>query len=123
MEHGNSMPFRKKLAHIIDRCLAKNAEDRWNSAWDVKLELAWARQQRAPASTRHSKSRLWVTAVSFAVMVVAAVLFIIFRLRRTGSTYARPSTLAITAAEGVKPPRKKWNHPDAAGRTSPRHPS
>jgi serine/threonine protein kinase len=31
-----------KLAHIAERCLAQNPDDRWQSARDVKSELEWA---------------------------------------------------------------------------------
>jgi len=32
------------LDHIVRRCLAKNPEERWQSAQDLKLELDWVRQ-------------------------------------------------------------------------------
>jgi serine/threonine protein kinase len=38
----------EKLAHIIRRCLAKDPEDRWNSARDLKFELKWA-GERSPS--------------------------------------------------------------------------
>jgi len=31
----------EKLAHVIERCLAQDPDDRWQSASDVKAELAW----------------------------------------------------------------------------------
>jgi Tol biopolymer transport system component/predicted Ser/Thr protein kinase len=34
----------EKLAHVIERCLAPDPEDRWQSAADVRSELMWAAQ-------------------------------------------------------------------------------
>jgi eukaryotic-like serine/threonine-protein kinase len=36
----DSLP--EKLAHVIDRCVALDPEDRWQSARDLKSELEWA---------------------------------------------------------------------------------
>ncbi len=36
----DSLP--EKLAHMIERCLAPDPDDRWQSARDVKSELEWA---------------------------------------------------------------------------------
>ncbi len=35
-----------QLAHVIERCLAPDPDDRWQSARDVKAELQWARPRR-----------------------------------------------------------------------------
>src|SRR5271169_94559 len=37
---ADSLP--EKLAHVMDRCLAQDPEDRWQSARDVWSELEWA---------------------------------------------------------------------------------
>src|SRR5262249_24430371 len=41
---GQAAPLEgipEKLAHVIERCLAKDPEDRWQSARDAKAELDW----------------------------------------------------------------------------------
>jgi hypothetical protein len=38
---GLSMLAPSELDHLIVRCLAKDPEDRWQSARDVKLQLSW----------------------------------------------------------------------------------
>jgi Tol biopolymer transport system component/predicted Ser/Thr protein kinase len=38
----------EKLAHVIERCLALDPEDRWQSAADVRSELLWAARPVVP---------------------------------------------------------------------------
>ena len=62
------------LDHIIERCLAKNPADRWQTARDVKLELEWI----AGAATQAPRARSWLRwrrreAIAWAVAVLAVV--------------------------------------------------
>ena len=65
------------LDHIVRRCLAKDPEDRWQRAADVKHELIWASDvQRsvsgdaAPEANRLSPSaRIWVLAACAAAVI------------------------------------------------------
>src|SRR5579863_7885446 len=41
----------EKLGHVIERCLAVDPEDRWQSAADVRNELLWAAKPAAPQRT------------------------------------------------------------------------
>jgi len=41
-ENPSLGPLPEKLAHVIERCLAPDPEDRWQSAADVRSELLWA---------------------------------------------------------------------------------
>ena len=57
------------LDHIVARCLAKDVDERWQSAHDLKLQLTWIAEQKSsdPAPTmnasRGSRERLaWVIA-------------------------------------------------------------
>jgi serine/threonine protein kinase len=43
------------LDHIIERCLAKNPADRWQTARDVKLELHHRRRSHASSSQRRQE--------------------------------------------------------------------
>ena len=47
--------FPERLAHVIERCLAPDPEERWHAAKDLEAELKWA-AQRQP-STRNSRPR------------------------------------------------------------------
>ena len=61
------------FAHVVERCLAKEPDDRWQTARDVKLELAF--QSRAipvvppPAKRRR---RLWLAAATASLAALAA---------------------------------------------------
>src|SRR2546426_1072686 len=64
----------EKLAHVIGRCLAKDPEDRWQSARDVKAELEWSARAdtEASRSAKADEGRpLWRWAAANAVLVVA----------------------------------------------------
>ena len=65
------------LDHIVRRSLAKNPEERWQSAQDLKLELEWARQSGSQASTSavaSSKRRSSTVAIIAAALALAAIL-------------------------------------------------
>jgi Tol biopolymer transport system component len=47
MREPPAPPF---LDHVVKRCLAKDPDDRWQSAGDVKRELAWLAESGAPTS-------------------------------------------------------------------------
>src|SRR4029077_728958 len=68
-----------ELDHLIARCLAKDPEDRWQSARDLKLELSWiaaAPPARPSPTTRSmgSRARLaWAVAALALVALIGAV--------------------------------------------------
>jgi Tol biopolymer transport system component len=55
---GDGIPsgLSPQLAHVIDRCLAKEPENRWHSAADVKFELEWAGKDQAATALISSKT-------------------------------------------------------------------
>jgi len=67
------------LEHVIRRCLAKDPEDRWQSAMDIASELRWISEagsragEAAPLLTRR-KARLRAAWALHAVTALAAVL-------------------------------------------------
>jgi len=70
--HDAGLP--QALDHIIERCLAKNPVDRWQTARDVKLELEWI----ADGSSQATRTLAWPRwhrreAIAWAVAVVAIV--------------------------------------------------
>jgi Tol biopolymer transport system component len=67
---GLARPF----AHIIERCLAKDPEDRWQTARDVKLELDFlTRTSPEPPSAVEPKRRLWPAAVTLVAVLAAGL--------------------------------------------------
>src|SRR6185436_2265136 len=71
------------LDRVVKTCLAKDPEERWQSAADVGLELAWiargAAEETATASS--SRGRLWA-GLAAAGFLAAAVFGLLFVLRR-----------------------------------------
>jgi serine/threonine protein kinase/Tol biopolymer transport system component len=64
------------FAHIVERCLAKAPEDRWQTARDVKLELDYvARSRRQPAPVRAGKRMWWLLAAASLLVVIAAGIY------------------------------------------------
>jgi serine/threonine protein kinase len=70
------------LDHTVRGCLAKNAEDRWHTAHDVKLELQWiaegGSQAGVPpplASRRKVRERLGWTVAALVTVALAAISF------------------------------------------------
>ena len=61
------------LHHILDRCLAKEPDDRWQSAADLALELRWSSSQ---APTEQRSPREW-TLRGIATMASVSVLSIL----------------------------------------------
>ena len=64
------------LDHIVDRCLAKNPDDRWQSARDLKSELQWIAAKGSgavvSAETRNHR-RAWILATWAAAAAIALI--------------------------------------------------
>lgn len=68
----------EKLSHVIERCVANDPEERWQSAADVRSELLWAaKPAQAPETAAveiRDKRRLWPwILLSSALALVAGV--------------------------------------------------
>jgi Tol biopolymer transport system component len=65
------------LQHLVARCLAKHADDRWQNAKDLASELEWVAAQEgiAPAGTRTRTRGAWVAWTAAAVAAAIAALF------------------------------------------------
>jgi Tol biopolymer transport system component len=90
---------------VVRKCLAKDPEDRWQSAQDLQSELQWiaeggqAAQTDAPAAPRRRVLPLgWIAA---AVLFVVALPFVVAYFRRPGpdAAAARPVRFTIEAPE------------------------
>ena len=78
------------LDHAIRRCLAKDPEERWQSASDIKSELLWISQSSGEAAIRQrrTRGRAWVRAVLFAggaALLVAATVIATYSFSHRGS--------------------------------------
>jgi eukaryotic-like serine/threonine-protein kinase len=67
--------------HIVTACLAKNPEDRFQTARDVALQLKWIEQNGTPAlsstAKRGTRRELlaWLIAGGLALLLIASILF------------------------------------------------
>jgi len=84
------------IAAIVAKCLAKDPEERWQSARDVAQELRWIGEGasqvgvRAPVvATRRSRERFAWTAAAIASVLLIAAAFAAWRMsRRIEAPYA-----------------------------------
>jgi Tol biopolymer transport system component len=62
-----------ELAHVIERCLEQDADERWQSAADVRRELEWAARARPAAAATRAPSRrwLWPSVATAAILLLA----------------------------------------------------
>ena len=93
-----------RLDHVVERCLAKNPEDRWQTARDLKAEIGWIVEGGsrigvpAPVVRRRSREALtWAIAVAAVLAAVVALLF----LSRPQEPPASLTRFAITIPPGV----------------------
>ncbi|MFA6954371.1 MAG: protein kinase [Thermoanaerobaculia bacterium] len=96
------------LQHVVDKCLAKDPDDRWQSALDVASELRWISSAGSQAgvaapitSARARRSRLLgVAAVAgWAIAIAALVATVTFRSRLREASRVTQSDLAGSIAE------------------------
>ena len=96
------------LERIVKKCLAKDPDDRWQSASDLKSQLEWVLESGSnpgmPApivETRRSNARLgWILAGLFAALLVG---FAIFHFR------SAPAPAAIVRFEIPPPEGTSWS--------------
>jgi eukaryotic-like serine/threonine-protein kinase len=70
----------RPLDHVVQRCLAKDSDERWQSAGDVMRELKWIRHAPAPvAAGVTTRSLRWRAAIAVLLLIVAAGLIAVAR--------------------------------------------
>jgi eukaryotic-like serine/threonine-protein kinase len=91
------------LERVVKKCLAKDPDERWQSASDLASELNWiegAPEVSSQKSVSYSKLRrervLWLTAVFLAIAAAVAVLV----SRPSQSRFSERARWIITAPEG-----------------------
>ncbi len=80
------------LAHVVKKCLAKDPEDRWQSASDVADELRWISESdpgTPPPMVRHGRTR---ERIAWAIAVVGAAV-IATLVARSATRTRTPSTM------------------------------
>jgi Tol biopolymer transport system component len=93
------------LEHVIKKCLAKDPEDRWQSATDIAEELRWISEAGSQAgvagvivSRRQTREQIWIAIAAAALITTAALSF---ALRRTQVLASRSISAAIILAPGI----------------------
>jgi serine/threonine protein kinase/Tol biopolymer transport system component len=73
--------FPATFAHVIERCLARDPEDRWQSSRDLQRELEWAANSGAepPPVPRPQRSAFVPWAVAALAVGLATISFLYFR--------------------------------------------
>jgi len=72
------------LGHVVERCLAKDPDQRWQSAADVGIQLEWIKNtpvaSAASGPVRHHRSRLiWSAAIGTATLLAVAAVALMTR--------------------------------------------
>jgi Tol biopolymer transport system component len=90
------------LDRIVNTCLAKDPEERWQSAADVKRELRWiseGSQSGAPALAPQPRRRTWLPWAIAAVAVFAAA---VIAIRSRSPSAAAPERMLLS----IVPPQR-----------------
>jgi len=72
------------LDHVVETCLAKDSDQRWQSAGDVERQLKWIAKAGAPTSTSPTRERgrsAWVTHAATGVVVALVSTLAVWSLR------------------------------------------
>ena len=102
---GGQAVLSRALDHVVQTCLAKHPDERFQSAHDVLLQLRWIAQgdADAPEPLPQTKSRVrsaaWLTAA--VLVAVAATAFGSWLLWRSDRPLAEPVRATIDLAGGV----------------------
>ena len=96
------------LERVVLQCLAKDADDRWQSAGDLKREIEWIRGGSsagvaAPvaARARRKTNGLAAAALVAAAMAVVAAIAVVFGARRPSSETSRLIRFEIPSPPGA----------------------
>jgi Tol biopolymer transport system component len=88
----------ERLAPVIERCLAQDPDDRWQSAKDIEAVLAWAGQKQ-PAAPRNIPA--WGAMAAGLIVLVLALGWVIAHLRQPAPE-ARSVRLEVSPPAGTE---------------------
>ena len=105
------------LDHLVERCLDKDPDGRWQNAGDVKRELAWVARALSGTGTRASsddsrpRSKRWSPAVAtgLAIAVLTGVLAGALASRAYIAVDRRTTTPGTVKFEVLPPPDATWS--------------
>jgi len=98
------------LDHVIRTCLAKDREERYQSAFDVKLELRWISEAPQAVATTAAPRKQWLAwALATALALTALALAVTYYATRPGP--GPPLMASVVPPPGV--------FPDSWGRNGP----
>ncbi|HEU5162014.1 MAG TPA: protein kinase, partial [Thermoanaerobaculia bacterium] len=91
---------------LVKVCMAKDPDDRWQTAHDVLLQLRWIAEGGSQAGVaapvmRRRRHREW-TAWALGALLVASTLFFAYQWRRAVATPERRVELSVLPAEGTE---------------------
>ena len=102
----DSLPER--LAHVVELCLAKDPDQRWQDPLDVKHELEWAAIGSAPVERSSSSSRVWLVISGLSILLLSTLAWVHFRESAprqavVHSTILPPDTTSFAFATNLGP--------------------
>jgi Tol biopolymer transport system component len=86
------------FAHVVELCLVRDAEERWQSARDIQHELEWIKASKTTAPVPQESPTPWFV-IAIAFLLVAALAF--FSLLQPHPLEDPTSRLAINAPPGA----------------------
>src|SRR5687768_11033114 len=92
--------------HLVERCLAKDPDERWQSARDVLFELRWI-AELSPAVTRSPRRSRTAMALGAAALTTLGALGGMLINRDSGTAGDRLSRLQMALPPGVRLPLRE----------------
>ena len=113
---GEAAPTVALLEHLVERCLAKQPDDRWQTAADLKRELRWISERTWPtvaARPRGSAARTAAVIVGALLLMGAGAVAELLRTRRADRTAPIPAAMTAVFQLPMPPGRMFVSGPAA----------
>jgi eukaryotic-like serine/threonine-protein kinase len=94
-------PVLVSLDHVIDRCLAKDPERRWQSARDVKMELEWIAGGRSATPASATTRRFTRERAAWALAIAALATTTALALWPRRDVPAEPTRFVVSTPPGT----------------------